>query len=103
MIASYQITGRQIAAARSLAGLSQAHVAEEAGVSLPTLRRMEAAKGPVAGLRNNVAAVRRVLEKSGIEFLSDNHEDGVVMIGCVIRIMAHMREVEACMNDRTSH
>lgn len=64
------LTGRQIAAARALVGLSQADVAAKANISVPTLKRMEASEGPASGLANNVAAVMRALEEAGIEFLN---------------------------------
>lgn len=65
------ISGRQLAAARSLAELSQADVAKAANVSIPTLKRMEGASGEVPGMTNNVAAVVRALEAAGIAFLAD--------------------------------
>lgn len=65
-------TGRQLAAARTLAGLTQAAVAETARISVPTLKRMEASEGPAAGMANNVEAVRRALEAAGIEFIPEN-------------------------------
>lgn len=64
------LTGRQIAAARALVGLSQAEVAAKANISVPTLKRMEASEGPASGLANNVAAVMRALEEAGVEFLN---------------------------------
>ncbi|TBC36387.1 XRE family transcriptional regulator [Rhizobium ruizarguesonis] len=65
------ITGRQLAAARTLAQLSQADVADAANVSVPTLKRMEGAPGAVPGMTNNVTAVVRALEAAGIAFLAD--------------------------------
>ena len=65
-------TGRQIAAARVLAGLSQADLATNAKVSVPTLRRMEASDGPATGMANNVDAVRRALETAGVIFIDEN-------------------------------
>ena len=70
MIEKSPITGRQIAAARVLAGLDQATLAERADVSIATLRRMEASGGEASGYRNNVEAVRRVLEETGISFMN---------------------------------
>jgi transcriptional regulator with XRE-family HTH domain len=67
-----QVIGRQLAAARVLAGLKQEEVAERAGISLATIWRMEASEGPAAGYRNNVAAVVAVLEDAGIEFIPPN-------------------------------
>ncbi len=69
---SNQITGRQIAAGRTLLAISQADLAATSSVSVPTLRRMEASEGPASGLRNNVAAVRTALEAAGVEFIAEN-------------------------------
>lgn len=65
-------TGRQIAAARVLIGLSQADLASSANVSVPTLRRMEASNGPATGMANNVDAVTRALEAAGVELIPEN-------------------------------
>jgi predicted transcriptional regulator len=69
---SNQVSGRQIAAARSLLGLGQTDLAAAASISVPTLRRMEASAGPATGLANNVGAVRRALEAAGVEFIAEN-------------------------------
>lgn len=68
MSESDHVTGRQIAAARTLLGLSQGDLAEAARVSIATLRRMEAADGRPPGMPNNVLAVVSTLEAQGIEF-----------------------------------
>ena len=67
-----QVSGRQIAAARTLTGLDQATLAKAASISVQTLRRMEAADGVPGGFANNIAAVIRVLEAAGVEFLAPN-------------------------------
>jgi transcriptional regulator with XRE-family HTH domain len=72
MIEINQITGRQIAAARVLAGISQAELATAARISVPTLGRMEASDGPASGLANNREAVRAALEQRGVEFIEEN-------------------------------
>lgn len=72
MSEKYQITGRQIAAGRTLAGISQGDLASAASISVPTLRRMEASDGPATGMANNVAAVQRALESAGVEFIPEN-------------------------------
>lgn len=64
------ILGRQIAAARSLLGISQSELADNANISVPTLKRMEGSEGLASGLPNNVAAVRTALESAGVMFLS---------------------------------
>jgi transcriptional regulator with XRE-family HTH domain len=67
-----KITGRQIAAGRTLVGLTQPELAEKANISVPTLKRMEASTGPATGLVNNVAAVRSALELVGVQFIPEN-------------------------------
>jgi CTP:molybdopterin cytidylyltransferase MocA len=69
-------TGRQLAAGRVLSGLDQGELAARAGISVPTLRRMEATAGPATGMRNNLAAVVRALEEAGIVF-TNGDEPGV--------------------------
>ena len=66
------VSGRQIAAARALVGLSQAELARNSNISVPTLKRMEASEGTASGLTNNVAAVRAALEGAGIIFIDQN-------------------------------
>ncbi len=66
------ISGRQIAAARALLGMSQAELAIGSNISVPTLKRMEASDGAAAGLANNVAAVRSALESAGVLFIDQN-------------------------------
>ncbi|HEY8442326.1 MAG TPA: helix-turn-helix domain-containing protein, partial [Xanthobacteraceae bacterium] len=43
------ITGAQMRAARALLGLDQRQLAQMAGLSLPTIQRMEASNGVVRG------------------------------------------------------
>ncbi|WPZ33139.1 helix-turn-helix domain-containing protein [Thalassobaculum sp. OXR-137] len=66
------VSGRQIAAARVMAGLDQKTLAAAANVSVATLRRMEASDGNAAGLANNVAAVIRAIEEAGVELIPEN-------------------------------
>ena len=67
-----KVTGRQIAAARTLVGLSQAELAGTSSISVPTLKRMEASGGPASGMANNVRAVILALEAAGLEFIPEN-------------------------------
>lgn len=66
------LSGRQLAAARTLLGKSQAEIAAAARISIPTLKRMEASEGGVAGMTNNVAAVVQALLELGILFIPSN-------------------------------
>ncbi len=61
-------TAGQLRAARGLIGWSQARLAEESGLSLPTIKRMEGLIGPGRSSAANVAAVQRALEAAGVEF-----------------------------------
>lgn len=59
----------QIRAARALLGWNGAALAEAAGVSLQTIRRMESEAGPGRSSAANVGAVKRALEAAGATFL----------------------------------
>lgn len=65
-------TGRQIAAARTLIGMTQPELAERSKVSVPTVKRMEGSDGPAVGMANNVDAVCRALVAAGVEFIPEN-------------------------------
>jgi transcriptional regulator with XRE-family HTH domain len=78
MSKSSDITGRQIAAARILAGLGEKDLAGRANVSVATLGRIEAGDVAPPELMNAVLAVRRALEAAGVEF-ADGAEPGVRM------------------------
>lgn len=63
------ITPEQVRAARALLRLDQATLAQEAGISVVTLRRLEAEDGLSRVAPGTVEEVRRVLEKAGAEFI----------------------------------
>ena len=67
-----RLSGRQIAAARTLVGMTQPELAGQANISVPTLKRMEASTGPAPGMANNLAAIRSALEAAGVEFIPEN-------------------------------
>ena len=64
------LTSAQIRAARALLDWTQPELAKKAGLSLPTVRRMEGALGPGRSSAANVDAVTRALEEAGVEFIS---------------------------------
>ena len=66
------ITSQQMRAARALLGLDQRQLAELAGLSLPTIQRMEASDGQVRGVIDTLVKVITALERSGIELLGEN-------------------------------
>ena len=66
-----EITIEQIRAARALLGWSQTELAERAGLSLPTVKRVEIN----SGLRVSLEARQRLrvaLEEGGVEFIDEN-------------------------------
>ena len=71
------ITSGQLRAARSLLGWNQAALAENSGVALSTVRRMEKGLGPVRGYSENVWKVQRALEEAGIQFIDESDAGGV--------------------------
>lgn len=68
------ITAAQLRAARALLGIDQRQLAELAGVSLPTIQRMEASEGNVRGVVDTLTKVIEALEGAGIELVGDHAE-----------------------------
>jgi transcriptional regulator with XRE-family HTH domain len=66
------IIAAQIRAARAMLGIDQRQLAEMAGVSLPTIQRMEAAPGEVRGTVDKLMKLIRALEAAGIEILGEH-------------------------------
>ena len=66
------ITSGQIRAARAILGMDQKTLAERAGLSLPTIQRMEASDGQVRGVVDSLVKVVHALEAAGIELIGEN-------------------------------
>ena len=66
------ITAAQMRAARALAGIDQKTLAEKAGVSVPTIQRMEASEGNVRGVVETLTRVIEALNACGVELIGDN-------------------------------
>ncbi len=66
------ITSQQMRAARALLGLDQRQLATLAGLSLPTIQRMESSDGQVRGVVDTLVKVITALEGAGIELLGEN-------------------------------
>lgn len=62
----------QLRAARALLDIDQRTLAELAGVSLPTIQRMEASEGYVRCVVDTLTKVIRALELAGVELISEN-------------------------------
>jgi transcriptional regulator with XRE-family HTH domain len=65
------ITAAQIRAARALVSIDQRRLADLAGLSLPTIQRMEASDGVVRGNVDSLMKLMGALEAAGVEFLAE--------------------------------
>lgn len=67
-----KVSVRQIKAARALLAWSQDEMAAAAGVSIPTVKRLEAEDGPLGGRSDTASKIRLALDRAGIEFIDEN-------------------------------
>ena len=65
------ITSFQMRAARALLGIDQRALAELAGVSLPTIQRMEASTGNVRGVVETLMKVVEAFDRAGVELIGE--------------------------------
>jgi predicted transcriptional regulator len=65
------MTSGQLRAARALLGIDQKTLAEMAGVSVPTIQRMEASEGNVRGVVDSLSKVVDALSLAGIELVGE--------------------------------
>jgi len=65
------ISSAQMRAARALLGWDQRQLAEAAGLSLPTIQRMEASDGQVRGNVDSLMKVVEALEQAGVELIGE--------------------------------
>lgn len=66
------MTAGQLRAARALLGIDQKTLADMAGVSLPTIQRMEASDGNVRGIVDTLTKVIEALNTAGVELVGEN-------------------------------
>jgi transcriptional regulator with XRE-family HTH domain len=66
------ITAAQLRAARALLGIDQKKLAGLAGVSVPTIQRMETSHGTVRGVVDSLTKVVEALNLAGIELIGEN-------------------------------
>ena len=70
------ITAPQIRAARALLGLDQRGLARAAGLSVPTIQRMEASDGVVRGNVDSLMKLVGALDAAGIELIGEGAVSG---------------------------
>ena len=63
------ITAGQLRASRALLGIDQRKLAEAAGLSLPTIQRMEASDGVIRGNVDSLMKLVAALDALGIELI----------------------------------
>lgn len=66
------ITAAQLRAARALAGLDQRKLARLAGLSVPTIQRMEASESVVRGNVDSLTKLISALEDAGVELIAED-------------------------------
>ena len=72
LLSILKVSIRQIKAARALVGWSQEQLASAAEISVPTIKRLEAAEGLLAGRQTTAQKICAALERAGIEFIQEN-------------------------------
>ena len=65
------ITAAQMRAGRALLGIDQLTLAALAGVSLPTIQRMEASEGNVRGVIDTLTRVVEAFDRAGVELIGE--------------------------------
>jgi len=63
-----KVSINQVKAARSLLDWPQERLAETSGVSLPTIKRLEAQPGELGGRKETAARIVDALQAAGVEF-----------------------------------
>ena len=66
------ITAGQLRASRAFLGIDQRRLAEVAGLSLPTIQRMEASDDVIRGNVDLLMKLIAALDKLGIELITEN-------------------------------
>lgn len=65
------ITSAQLRAARGLLGIDQRELADLAGLSVPTIQRMEASDGVIRGNVDSMMKLITALDVAGIELIAE--------------------------------
>jgi transcriptional regulator with XRE-family HTH domain len=68
------LTGEQIKAARAMARLEQKALAQAAGLSFDTIKRLEMIRGPISANTHTEEALRRAFAAIGVIFIDPNGE-----------------------------
>jgi len=66
------LTSEQVRAARMLLRWAQQDLARESGVSLATIKRLEAKPGPIEAHRPTISAMEGAFDRGGVELIPEN-------------------------------
>jgi transcriptional regulator with XRE-family HTH domain len=66
------ITAAQLRAARALVGMDQRTLAEAAGLSVPTIQRMEASEGVIRGNVDSLMKLIGALDAMGVVLIGED-------------------------------
>ena len=66
----------QLRAARALIGWNQLELAENSGVGISTIRRLEAQQGVLRGMSDTIWKLRKTLEEAEIIFIDGDESTG---------------------------
>lgn len=69
-----KVSIRQVKAARALLGWSQDELAARSGVSIPTIKRLEAADGELGGRQDTAGSIVGAIQQAGVIFIDENGE-----------------------------
>ena len=75
-----KVSIRQVKAARALLAWSQGQLATASGLSLPTVKRLEAIDGDLGGKPGTAAQITAALESAGVIFVGENGEGAGVRL-----------------------
>lgn len=73
------LTSDQLRGARAMARMAQKSLAEAAGISVETIKRLEGRPGPLSANVRTVSALQSALEAAGIEFIDEPAKPGVLL------------------------
>jgi predicted transcriptional regulator len=66
------LTSEQIRGARAMLRIEQKELAQIAGVSLETVKRIERTPGEISAYTSTLDSIQRALEAAGVEFTNGN-------------------------------
>jgi transcriptional regulator with XRE-family HTH domain len=66
------ISSAQLRAARALLGIDQRRLAELAGLSVPTIQRMEASDGVIRGNVDSLTKLVTALDSAGLDLIGES-------------------------------